>query len=346
MKRLRVLVLLHEDLIPPDTIDGVSDKEMAKWKTEYDVIAGLTNIGHDVRPLGVASDLGIIRDTIVEWRPHICFNLLEEFHGVGLYDQHVVSFLELMKVPYTGCNPRGLMIAHDKALSKKILSYHRIAVPDFAVFPRRKVVRRPRRLQFPLLVKSATEDASLGISQASIVSNDEKLNDRIEFVHDQVGTDALVEEYVEGRELYVGMIGNRRLQTFPIWEMDFTNMPEGVAHIATAKVKWDHKYQEKHGILTNRAKGLPPGFDESIQRLCKRIYRTLEMSGYARLDFRLRASDNKLFVLEANPNPNLAYGEDLAESAHMAGIDYELLLQRILNLGLQYQAGWKLDGAY
>ena len=230
MKRLRVLVLLHEDLIPPDTIEGVSDKEMAKWKTEYDVIAGLSNIGHDVRPLGVASDLGVIRDTIVEWKPHICFNLLEEFHGVGLYDQHVVSFLELMKIPYTGCNPRGLMIAHDKALSKKILSYHRIAVPDFAVFPRRKVVRRPKRLQFPLLVKSATEDASLGISQASIVSNDEKLNDRIAFVHEQVGTDALVEEYIEGRELYVGIIGNRRLQTFPIWEMDFTNMPDGVAH--------------------------------------------------------------------------------------------------------------------
>lgn len=341
MRRLRVLVLIHEDLIPPDSIEGVSDKEMAAWKTEWDVLAGLTNLGHDVRPLGVSSDLGIIRDTIVEFKPHIAFNLMEEFHGVGLYDQHVVSFLELMKVPYTGCNPRGLMLAHDKALSKKILSYHRIAVPDFHVFPLRKAVRRPRRLQFPLLVKSATEDASLGISQASIVYNDEKLKERIDFVHQQLATDALVEEYIDGRELYVGIIGNRRLQTFPIWEMLFDNMPEGVARIATAKVKWDHKYQEKHGIMTARAKNLPPGLEERLPKLCKKVYRTLDMTGYARMDFRL-SQDGKVYVLEANPNPNLAYGEDLAESAHAAGIEYEDLLQRILNLGLQYQAGWKL----
>jgi D-alanine-D-alanine ligase len=318
----------------------LSDEEISTWKTEFDVVTGLGNLGHDVRPLGVSRDLNPIRDAIVDWKPHIAFNLLEEFHGVTLYDQHVASFLELMREPYTGCNPRGLMLAHDKALCKKILSYHRISVPDFAVFQRKRAVRRPKWLDFPLLVKSATEEASLGIAQASIVHNDEKLADRVAFIHHQLGTDALVEEYIEGRELYVGVLGNRRIDTFPIWEMLFSKMPEGVAHIATAKVKWDHKYQAKHGIATAAAKDLPDGLAEQLPRLCRRIYRTLQMSGYARMDFRL-TPEGKVFVLEANPNPNLAYGEDFAESAERFGLNYEPLLQRILNLGLSYQAEWK-----
>ena len=342
MKKRRVLVLMHEDLVPPDSIEGVSDEEMAPWKTEYDVVAGLTNLGHDVRPLGVRTDLGVILETIEKWNPHVAFNLLEEFHGVALYDMHVVSYLELLQRAYTGCNPRGLMLSHDKALSKKILTYHRIAVPDFAVFPKGKAVRRPRGLEFPLLVKSSTEDASLGISQASVVHSDDKLVDRVAFIHEQLGTDALVEQYIEGRELYVGVIGNRRLQTFNTWEMLFNKMPEGLARIASAKVKWDFKYQAKYGITTDRARDLPEGLEAALEKLSKRIYRTLEMSGYARMDFRLR-EDGKIFVLEANPNPNLAYGEDFAESAETSGVNYEELLKRILNLGLSYQAEWQME---
>ncbi|MCA9103299.1 MAG: D-alanine--D-alanine ligase [Pirellulales bacterium] len=340
MKRLRVLVLMHEDLVPPDTIAGLSDEEIAPWKTEYDVVAGLSNAGHDVRPLGVFSDLGVIRREILRWKPHITFNLLEEFHGVAVYDQHVASYLELMCEPYTGCNPRGLMLAHDKALCKKILSYHRVSVPDFVVYQRRRAVKPVARLKFPLLVKSTTEEASLGISQASVVTNNDKLRDRVAFVHEQVKTDALVEEYIEGRELYVGVMGNQRLQTLPVWEMSFRKMPEHVAHIATAKVKWDLEYQKKHGISTGVAKHLPEGLDAQLAKLCKRIYRILEMSGYGRMDFRL-AADGQVYLLEANPNPNLAYGEDFAESAEQAGISYEALLQRIINLGLRYRAPWQ-----
>jgi len=337
MRKLRVLVLMF---VPPPTIEGVTDKQMAPWKTEYDVCAGLHNLGHLVKPLGVSSDLGVIRNAIVEWKPHITFNLLEEFHGVAVYDHHVVSYLELMRGAYTGCNPRGLMLAHDKPLSKKILSFHRIRVPTFAVFPKRRKIRRPKRLEFPLLVKSAIEEASLGISQASIVSNDDKLRDRIEFIHDHIGTDALVEQYIEGRELYVGVIGNHRLQVFPIWEMLFRNMPDNVANIATAKVKWDSAYQKKMGIDTAAAEDLPDGAVKHIQKLCKRIYHVLELTGYARMDLRL-TPEGQVYVLEANPNPNLSYGEDFAESAESAGVSYEELLQRILNLGLRFGAEWK-----
>ena len=340
-KKLRVLVLVHEDLIPPDSLTGHTDEEILNWKAEFDVISSLKEMEHDVRVLGVWDDLGKVRKEIDEWSPHIAFNLLEEFHGIAVYDQHVVSYLELLRQPYTGCNPRGLMLSHDKALSKKILTYHRIDVPEFAVFPRGQKVRRPKNLEFPLLVKSATEDASLGIAQASVVSNDAKLQDRVAYLHDQLATDALVEQYIEGRELYVGVLGNQRLRTFPAWEMSFSGMPEGTAHIATAKVKWDHKYQKKYGIATGAAKDLPVGAAERLDKLSKRIYKTLALSGYARMDFRL-TPEGKFYVLEANPNPNLAQGEDYAESAAHAGLEYGELLQQILNLGLQYRAEWKL----
>ncbi len=340
MKKLRVLVLMHEDLVPPVNLDGYSEKEIAEWATEYDVVAGLQKLGHEVYMLGVGSDLGTIRNAFAESRPHIAFNLLVHFHGVAVYDQHVVSYIELLKKPYTGCNPRGMMLARDKALSKEILSFHRIRAPKFHVFPVRRKVKRPSRLEFPLVVKSVNEEASLGISQASVVTNDEKLRERVEFMHETFGVDVIVEEYIKGRELYVGVVGNQRLQTFPVWELPLTQLPEHVPRIATAKVKWDLDYQEKYKIKTQRAEGLSPAQEAGIARLCKRIYRVLNLSGYARMDLRL-SEDGQVYVLEANPNPDLKYGEDFAESAESAGIGYSALLQRILTLGLSYQVEWK-----
>src|SRR5690606_23940799 len=202
---------MHEDLVPPETLEGYTDKQILEWKTEYDVVSTLRKMEHDVRPLGVWDDLGKIRKELEEWKPHIAFNLLEEFHGVAMYDQHVVSYLELLKQPYTGCNPRGLMLSHDKALCKQILAYHRVLTPKFVVYPMRRTVKRTKRLQYPLLVKSVSEEASLGIAKASIVTSDEKLKDRVQFIHEHVKSDALVEEYIEGREIYVSILGNQRL---------------------------------------------------------------------------------------------------------------------------------------
>jgi D-alanine-D-alanine ligase len=288
----------------------------------------------------VFDDLRPLREAIQQWKPHVAFNLLEEFHGVGIYDHHVVSYLELMKQPYTGCNPRGLLLAHDKVLSKKILSYHRIPNPRFVVFPMGKTIKPPKRAPYPLLVKSVIEEASLGIAQDSVVYNQDRLVERVRFIHEKVKTDALVEEYIDGRELYVGVLGNTRLQTMPIWEMLFTKAPPNMAQIATAKVKWDEKYQKKLGIKTHAARDLPNGAASKISRLCKRIYRALHLSGYARIDMRL-TQDGRVYVLEANPNPNLSYGEDFAESAETGGIGYEELLQKIINLGARYQAPWQ-----
>jgi D-alanine-D-alanine ligase len=340
MRKLRVMVLMHQDLVPPDSLDGYSEKEILEWKTEYDVLTFLGNMGHDVLPVGVCDDLGVMRKAIEEWKPQVVFNLLEEFHGVPVYDHHVVSYLELMRQPYTGCNPRGLMLSHDKVVCKEILAYHRIPTPRFCVFPVNRAVRRPRRLAFPLLVKSAVDDGSVGISQASVVHSDEKLAERVQFVHEQCASDAIAEEYIEGRELYVSVVGNQRLETYPVWEMCFARMGNGNSHIATAKVKWDPDYQKRHGIQTRAAQDLPPGMEERIIRLSKRIYRALSLSGYARIDLRL-TEDGRPYILEANPNPNVAYGEDFAESAASTGISYEALLQHLLSLGVSYQAAWR-----
>lgn len=340
MSKLRILVLMHEALVPPESLEGYTDQQILAWKSEYDVMVTLREMGHRVQPVGVSDELAPMREALDAHRPHIVFNLLEEFHGVAIYDYYVVSYLELLRQHYTGCNPRGLMLSHDKAISKQILSYHRIPTPRFAIFPRGNKVKRPRRLQFPLVVKSVVEDASLGISQASVVHSDERLADRVQYVHEQLGSDAIAEEYIAGRELYVGVIGNQRLQTFPVWEMVFRKMPEHLSHIATARVKWDLAYQKKYGIITRAARDLEPAVCERISKLCKRVYRALSLSGYARMDLRL-AEDGRVYVLEANPNPNLSYGEDFAESAEQVGISYEALLRRIVNLGLCYQAPWK-----
>jgi D-alanine-D-alanine ligase len=334
--KLRVLALVHRHLIPPDTIEEGTDITSAPWRTEYDVISTLRAMGHEVQVLGVHDDLGDIRRASTEWKPHIAFMLLEGFDDIVIFDQNVVSHLELLKLSYTGCNPRGLLLARDKSLSKKLLAYHRIRVPEFEVVRIGRPIRRPKRLPFPLMVKSLTQEASIGISQASVVDSDEKLKERVAFIHQSIGTAALVEQYIEGRELYVGILGNQTLQALPVWELFFTNMPEGARRIATDRVKWSVKYQKKYGIDSGPARDLPDSKAEEIQHLCKRTYRALELSGYARVDLRLDDAGNA-WILEANPNPQIARGEDFAASAEKVGLSYETVLQRIISLGLRWQ---------
>jgi len=336
MRRLRVLVLMHDYMVPPDDVSG-QDVTTAPWRTEYDVLKTLRDdLGHEVLPLGVKDDLAVIRQANDEFKPHIAFNLLEAFHEIGTFDHNVVGYLELIKLPYTGCNPRGMFIARDKALSKKLMHYHRLPIPEFAVVPRGRKARVTKRVTFPLIVKPLTQESSIGISQASVVDDEAKLRERVQFIHDSIATDAIIERFVEGRELYCGVIGNQRLQVLPVWEMTFSKMPEGQHRIATERVKWNIKYQEKMGVDTGPAKELETGTSTFVQHTTRRVYRVLELSGYARIDLRL-APDGRVYVLEANPNPQIARKEDFAESAASAGLPYPALLQRILTTGLRWE---------
>jgi D-alanine-D-alanine ligase len=335
VKKLRVLALVQESLVPPATAKP-EEVETAPWRTEFDVVRCLEDLGHEVHALGVGGELNPIRAAVGEFQPHIAFNLLEGFDDVAHWDQNVVAYLELLKMKYTGSNSRGLLLSRDKALAKKLLSYHRIRVAEFAIAARGRVFRRPKKLAFPLFVKSLTLDASIGISQASVVENEEKLQERVRFIHESIGTDALIESYIEGRELYVGVLGNERLKALPLWELNFEKMPEAARKIATERLKWSLTYQKKHGIVSGPAHELPEGLGPRILKLCKRVYDILCLSGYARIDLRLTES-GQVFVIEANPNPQIARGEDFAEAARQAGLEYGPLLQQIVNLGLAWE---------
>jgi D-alanine-D-alanine ligase len=263
--------------------------------------------------------------------------MMEAFADVGALDYYIASYLDMVKMPYTGCNPRGLLLARDKSLSKKILTYHRIRVPQFFVFQRHKKIneRQLRKLPYPLIVKSTVEQGSFGIAQSSYVTNPEELIDRVQQLFEMAEGDAIAEQYIDGREIYATVLGNKRLEVFPLRELVFDNIDDNIHKIATYSVKWNEKYREKYGIDYQFVRNLPAGMSEKIVKLCKRIYRNLGMSGYARIDLRL-SKDGKIYVLEANPNAAIANDEDVAFSAEKAGLSYEQLIQRVINLGLRY----------
>jgi D-alanine-D-alanine ligase len=325
---------MHEDLVPPDDISSLSESDFHRIKSECDILEALAKLGHETMPLGVRDTVVPIRRAIEKWEPDIVFNLLDEFQGEAIYDQHVVAYLELLRVPYTGNNPRGLVLARDKALSKKVAMYHRITVPHFFVARSHRRVLRPKRIGFPLIVKSLVEEASMGISKASVVRDDEALEKRVHFIHERIGTDAIVEEFIPGRELYVGVIGNDRLIALPPRELIVDDLEPGEDLIATESLKHNVHYQDKRGVRVGNTRKLPDGVEAALERTTKRLYRALSLEGYARIDYRL-SEDGKIYFLEANPNPELANYEELASAALKMGMSYEMLIQRILNLGLQ-----------
>jgi len=330
---LRVLALVHRELEPPK--DPQRYHTNVDWKMEFDVIESLEYMGHAVEVLGLHDDLSVLAAAVGRFRPQVLFNLLEDFRGVAVNDQHWVSHLELLGIPYTGCSPRGLLLARGKAIAKKLVAHESISVPSFQVFRRGErfsVNGHHDGLTYPLIVKSLIFDGSVGISQASVVASEDKLRERVRFVHNDIGTDAIAEEFIDGRELYVGIIGNDRLETFPIWELRFKKRPPSTRLIATERVKWSDKYQKKVGVKSGPAR-LSKQKKREVETLARHIYRALELSGYGRIDFRMNR-EGKVYFLEANPNPQLAYGEDFAESAEKGGISYEKLLDRILKLAL------------
>jgi len=292
----------------------MSDGEIAPFKTELDVTTALRELGHEVEVVGVKTDLDVLAEAIRLTRPHICFNLVEDFNGIPSRDQHVVSYLELINQSYTGANPRGLTLARDKALTKKVLAYHGINVPRFMTFPLGRPVKAGASTQFPLLVKTLSEEGSVGIAQASVVFDAAELVERVTFLHEKHGADAIAEQYIEGRELYVGVMGNRKLQTLPVWELCLENLPAEAMRIATAKVKWDEAYRMRHGIVSRAAADLPATVARNIGGVAREVYRALDLSGYARIDLRL-TRDGQVYLIEANPNPQIAR-DDLGLPAH------------------------------
>jgi D-alanine-D-alanine ligase len=304
-KKLKVLALF--DAIRPTTIDQDLSKEMKTedWKTEANVLAALGTLGHPTEHLAIFDNLDLLRQKMESFAPDVIFNLADQFKNNRGFDQNIASLLEMQGVPFTGCGATGLVLCKHKGTSKKILGYHHIHVPNFVVIPRGQRIARLKRPKFPLLVKPVKEEASYGISQASFVTSDEQFKERVAFIHESHDSDVIAEEYIEGRELYVSVMGNAKLSVFPIRELVFREVPPDEPKIATYKAKWDEEYRKRWGLQNQFPEGLEPALVKEIEDTCKRIYRLLTIEGYARIDLRL-TSDNKLYFIEANPNPILA----------------------------------------
>jgi D-alanine-D-alanine ligase len=332
-KKLKVLALF--DAIAPTTIDQDLSAELRTddWKTEADVLRALAQLGCSTEHLAIFDDLDLLRQKLEAFPADVIFNLADQFKNNRAFDQNIVSVLEMQGLPFTGCSSSGLTLCKHKGISKKILGYHGIRVPGFVVVPRGRRAGRMQRLRFPLLVKPLKEEASFGISQASFVEDDQQLAERVQFIHDNYDNDAIAEEYIEGRELYVSILGNQRLQVLPIRELVFAEVPPDEPKIATYNAKWDEAYRRRWGLRNQFAEGLDPALVRQIERTSRHIYRLLTIDGYARLDLRLTAQ-NELYFIEANPNAILAEDEDFAQSALQAGFGYPQLIERILRLGL------------
>ncbi len=298
--------------------------------TEADVLRCLQRLGHEVDTLAVFDNVASIVEKLKSFAPDVVFNLSESFHHDRSHEPNIPALLELMKVRYTGAGPDALMLCKDKALAKKVLAYHHVRVPHFVVSHRIRPLRHLRRFIYPAFVKPVCEESSDGISQASFVRGESEAIERARFIHEKFHCDALIEEYIDGRELYVSVIGNQRITVFPPREIFFAQVPEDAPKFATFHAKWNEAYRKKWGIKNGPAETLPDGVADKLTKVARKVYGLLKIRGFGRIDVRLTAAA-EIVVIEANPNPSLAQDEDFAQSAVMSGMEYDLLIQKILD---------------
>jgi D-alanine-D-alanine ligase len=332
MKKARILVLFDTDAEPPANQDYKKQIESAD-EAEFDVARALIGLGHEVRLLGFRSDLDQLVAGLRAEPVDLVFNLTERFRNLSSLDYGVVGILEMLNMPYTGAAAEGLILARDKALTKMVLAYHGLRIPHFMVCERGAPVQRPSDIRFPLIVKPLDEDASVGIAQSSVVRDDAALAERVQFIHDRIGTDAIVEEFIAGREVYVGVVGNGQPRALPPIEMVFGDKTDEQARIATFKVKWSVKHREQRGIENRIATDLGKELTERLSDVAVRAYKAAGLRDYGRIDVRL-AHDDEIYIVEANPNPYLADGEDLAWAAEEGGHPYPQFIEKIAEMAL------------
>ncbi len=330
-KKLRITVLMDAACIASE--DPCFTAVNGEPTTEYHVVSTLRQLGHQIAVLGVDADLGAVVNGLCEQRPDLVFNLTEVFRGDRCQDRNLAALLELSGLPFTGTGATGLMLCRGKGLCKQLLNLHRLRVPAFMVFPQGKPIRIPVGLRYPMVIKPVDADGSDGIANASLVCTPAALTERVLLVHERWRQAAIAEEYIEGRELYVSVLGNHRLRVLPPREIFLGTGNGDGPQLATYRVKWDPEYQKKWNIRFDFADVSAP-LMRRLESVCKRVYRQLQLRDYGRIDLRV-TPDERIVVLEVNPNPDIAYGEEVAESAERGGIAYPDLLQQILRLAMR-----------
>lgn len=330
-KKLDVVVMVDAPWIPQD--DPEFQKPDPTDNTEYNVIRALRGLGHHVTILGVGNDVTAIVMAFNERQPDIVFNLAEQFGDDRQQDSNVAALMEMMGIPFTGSGALGLTLCRSKDLSKQLLATHRLNVPGYILLPLGVTPSVPRSLRYPLVVKPVYEDGSDGISNASLVHNEIQLRERTVMVHERFQQPAIAEEYIEGRELYVSVIGNSRLSVLPPRELIFGNSDSGGPVMATYRLKWDKAYRKKWNVRFDFCE-LEPTTEQQITFVCKEAYKLLHLHDYGRLDLRLTDS-NMIYIIEVNPNPDIGRDDELAHSAARAGIEYAALINRIVRFALR-----------
>ena len=332
MKSLKIVLLF--DLSVPITPDQYHMYwNTPDWKTEKDVKNALTKLGHNVVPYGLHNDIEPFLKLVKAEKPDLVFNMSEAFSGNRNFEPNMTALLQLLGVPFTGAGPMSLHLCKDKALTKIILAHHDVLTPKFTVSKKAKPVQALKDFPYPAFVKPLQLESSEGISQVSYVANEKEAIARINFIHNRLGVDAIIEEFIDGREMYVGVLGNDKLMAFPPRELFFKNVPEDEPKFATYRIKWDAGYRKKWGIDSGWAKELPELTEKKIMENCKKIYRLLNIQGFARIDLRVKPT-GEVYFIEANPNPSIAKNEDYAMSANKAGLAYEDLIEKIVSLSI------------
>ena len=329
-KKLKVLMLFYSPYQKPrgyDYREEFADPE--NMYTEKDVSQALRALGHEVSLLGIFNDIAPLYEEIRENKPDVIFNMMEVFNDQSYLEKNMAAVLEMTGIPFTGSSSGVLYLCNNKAMHKKILNYHRVKVPQFLDFPKGGRVSVPAKFRMPAVIKPLCEEASRGISQASVVDNKEAFIERVKFIHDHMQMDAIAEEYIEGRELYVTVLGHKRLTVLPPREMVFAKVPDEQPRIATYKAKWDDNYRERWGIDSVQPKDLGDDILGHIEDECKRAYRALDGRSYMRFDLRLTPQGD-VFFIEPNANPCIAKIDEMAMAAQRAGISYDELIQQVL----------------
>lgn len=349
MKKLNITIL-YDAVEETDRKEEEAAGEKAALLVCEQVEQVLTKHGHEVKRLAAQPKIRDLASQIMRDESDLIFNVCESLGGIGQYEQHVAALLEVLDKRFTGSGSIGLTLAQDKELSKKLFQFHGIPYPKFSCMDAGKV-EWSDELAFPLFVKPLNEDASIGIDSGSIVKNVKELMERISYIQTEFKAPALIEEYIEGRELYIGVLGNDKPEALPILEWDFSKMPEGTPRIASSEAKWDEESVYKDAPEVFPA-DIPEAVYTKMQEAAIQAFKSLKLRDYGRIDMRLRhvvkdtgakpdkgdatnLDDWQYYVIEANPNPYLDKKSELAMAARKHELNYPDLIEKIIELAME-----------
>jgi len=296
-----------------------------------EIFDALGKLGHEPSYLVVdGRDQSLL--AVARCNADLIFNLTESYAGDDTKDMHLAAYLELLDKPYTGADPHALYLAQDKSLAKKVFHFHKIKTPFFAVSYKGRT-DHSHDIEFPLIVKPLSEDGSIGIEAASVVNSVKELMERIDYIHEQFDSPALIEEYIEGREIYAAILGDEKPEALPLVELDLSKLPNGTPKIASTDVKWEKETEAYKKTRSHVVEDLDEKTTERIQEKAIAAYQALKLRDYGRIDMRLTPK-GEIYVLEANPNPWLSSGAEFAMAARKSGRTYTDLMRDIVDLAM------------